>query len=102
MAGGTPGSRMTSVTAPRAAQASIETRYSWVVATVALITLAFSFGGLWIVSVGLKAVAADAGGQRSVPALAGALAWLGSGLGGIAMGRWRCASASAGPSFSAP
>jgi len=32
---------MTSVTAPRAAQASIETRYSWVVATVALFTLAF-------------------------------------------------------------
>ena len=48
--------------------------------------LAFSFGGLWIVSVGLKAIAADAGDQRSVPALAAALAWLGSGLGGIAMG----------------
>jgi len=81
-----PGSRMTFFTAPRADQASIETRYSWVVATVALITLAFSFGGLWIVAVGLKAVAADAGGQRSVPALAAALAWLGSGLGGLAMG----------------
>jgi MFS family permease len=65
---------------------TIETRYSWTVATVALICLAFSFGGLWIVSVGLKAIAADAGGQRSVPALAGALAWFGSGLGGIAMG----------------
>src|ERR1700704_5927986 len=77
---------MTFFTAPRADQASIETRYSWVVATVALITLAFSFGGLWIVAVGLKAVAADAGGQRSVPALAAAFAWLGSGLGGLAMG----------------
>ncbi|HLH91543.1 MAG TPA: MFS transporter [Xanthobacteraceae bacterium] len=71
---------------PRAAQPTIETRYSWVVATVALACLAFSFGGLWIVTVGLKAIAADAGNQRSVPALAAALAWLGSGLGGIAMG----------------
>jgi MFS family permease len=80
------GPRMNPTTATRADQSVIETRYSWVVATVALVCLAFSFGGLWIVSVGLKAIAADAGNQRSVPALAAALAWLGSGLGGIAMG----------------
>ena len=60
-----PGSRMTLFTAPRADQASIETRYSWVVATVALITLAFSFGGLWIVAVGLKAVAAPSARQTA-------------------------------------
>ena len=72
--------------ATRADQATIETRQSWVVATVALGCMACSFGGLWIVSVGLKAIAADAGGARSVPALAAALAWLGSGLGGVAMG----------------
>ncbi|HEY1541640.1 MAG TPA: MFS transporter [Xanthobacteraceae bacterium] len=77
---------MNPTTVTGADQTIIETRYSWVVATVALVCLAFSFGGLWIVSVGLKAIAADAGNQRSVPALAGALAWLGSGLGGIAMG----------------
>ena len=77
---------MNPTAAPRAEQSTIETRYSWVVATVALVCLAFSFGGFWIVSVGLKAIAADAGNQRSVPALAAALAWLGSGLGGIAMG----------------
>jgi len=77
---------MNPTTATPAAQPTIETRYSWTVATVALICLAFSFGGLWIVAVGLKAIAADAGNARSVPALAGALAWLGSGLGGIAMG----------------
>jgi MFS family permease len=77
---------MNPTTATRAEQPTIETRYSWVVATVALACLAFSFGGLWIVSVGLKTIAADAGNQRSVPALAAALAWLGSGLGGIAMG----------------
>ena len=77
---------MNPTTAPRAEQSTIETRQSWVVATVALACLAFSFGGLWIVSVGLKAIAADAGNQRSVPALAASLAWLGSGLGGVAMG----------------
>jgi MFS family permease len=86
MAGRTPEHGMNPTTAPRAEPSTIETRYSWVVATVALACLAFSFGGLWIVSVGLKAIAADAGNQRSVPALAAALAWLGSGLGGIAMG----------------
>ena len=73
-------------TALRAEQSTIETRTSWVVATAALVCLAFSFGGFWIVSVGLKAIAADAGNQRSVPALAAALGWLGSGVGGIAMG----------------
>jgi len=77
---------MNPTTAPRAEPSTIETRQSWVVATVALGCMACSFGGLWIVSVGLKVIAADAGGQRSVPALAAALAWLGSGLGGVAMG----------------
>jgi MFS family permease len=77
---------MNPTSASRADQPTIETRQSWVVATAALACLAFSFGGLWIVSVGLKAIAADAGNARSVPALAAALAWLGSGLGGIAMG----------------
>jgi len=77
---------MNPTTLARASQSTIETRYSWVVAAVALICLAFAFGGFWIVAVGLKAIAADAGNQRSVPALAGALAWVGSGLGGIAMG----------------
>jgi len=66
---------------------SIETRESWVVATVSLILLGLSFGGPWIVVVGLKAIAADMGGQRSVPALGGSLAWLGTAAGGIVMGR---------------
>src|SRR5690349_11486616 len=85
MAGRTPEQGM-NPTALGADQPTIETRQSWVVATVALGCMACSFGGLWIVSVGLKAIAADAGNARSVPALAAALAWLGSGLGGIAMG----------------
>jgi len=46
-----------------------------------------SFGGLWITAIGLKAIAADMGGARSVPSLAASLAWFGSALGGILMGR---------------
>lgn len=53
----------------------------------ALAIMAFSFGAPWITVVALKTIAAEADGARSVPALASALAWFGSGLGGIAMGQ---------------
>jgi MFS family permease len=66
---------------------SIETRSSWVVAAVAVTLLSLSFGALWITAVGLKSIAADLGGARSAPSLANSLAWLGSSVGGIAMGR---------------
>ena len=57
---------------------SIETRNSWTVATMSLLCLGMSFGAPWITAVGLKAIAAEMGGARSVPALASSLAWLGS------------------------
>jgi MFS family permease len=66
---------------------SIESRYSWVVAAVALGVIATSFGAPWIAVVALKDIAAEVGGLRSIPALAGSLAWFGGGLGGIIMGR---------------
>jgi MFS family permease len=66
---------------------SIETRSSWVVACVSLACLGMSFGAPWITAVGLKAIAAEMGDVRSVPALAGSLAWLGAAAGGIIMGR---------------
>ncbi|MGE0061246.1 MAG: MFS transporter [Xanthobacteraceae bacterium] len=66
---------------------SIETRQSWTVATAALVTLMMSFGSAWIISVALKDVAAEAGGARTVPAIAAALVWLCLGFGGILMGR---------------
>lgn len=66
---------------------SIETRYSWVVAVVALAVIATSFGAPWIAVVALKDIAAEVDGLRSIPALANALAWFGVGVGGIAMGR---------------
>jgi MFS family permease len=66
---------------------SIETKESWVVATVALLIMMMAFGAAWITAVALKDIAGEVGGARSIPALASALAWLGSGTGGILMGR---------------
>src|ERR1700686_1411731 len=66
---------------------SVETRTSWVVATVALIVVAVAFGAPWITVVALKDIAAEVNGERSVPAFASALMWIGSGVGGILMGR---------------
>jgi MFS family permease len=65
---------------------SIETKSSWIVATVVLVILAVSFGAPWITIVALKAIATESGGLRSVPALASSLAWIGFGAGGIVMG----------------
>jgi MFS family permease len=66
---------------------SIETKASWVVASAALFIIGMSFGAAWIAAVALKDIASEVGGSRSVPALASALAWLGSGTGGIIMAR---------------
>ena len=66
---------------------SVETKTSWAVASVALAILGMSFGAAWITVVALKDIASEVGGLRSVPALASALAWLGSGIGGILMSR---------------
>jgi MFS family permease len=65
---------------------SIETRSSWVVASISLAILGTAFGGPWIAVVALKVIAAETGGARSVPAFASSLAWFGAGLGGIGMG----------------
>ncbi len=66
---------------------SVESRASWVVAAVALVTLGCSFGAPWVAVVALKTIAADVGGVRSLPSLAGSLSWIGVGAGGIVMGR---------------
>jgi MFS family permease len=66
---------------------SIETRDSWVVASISLLLLGMSFGGPWITAVGLKEIAAETGGARSVPSLAVSLALFGGAVGGLLMGR---------------
>src|SRR5262245_58538404 len=66
---------------------SIETKSSWVIASMVLVILAVAFGAPWVAIVALKAIADDAGGGlRAVPALATSLAWIGFGTGGIVMG----------------
>jgi MFS family permease len=66
---------------------AVDSKSSWVVASIALCIMTLSFGAPWILVVGLKPVAAELGGMRSIPAFASALAWIGQGLGGILMGR---------------
>ncbi len=67
-------------------QPSIESRMSWVVVGSALLVLTVAFGAPLIAVIGLKPIAATLDAPRSVPALAGSVAYVGSGLGGILMG----------------
>src|SRR6516165_2528499 len=66
---------------------SVETRRSWIVAVAALVIMAIAFGAPWVTLVALKDIAAEVRGERSIPAFASALMWIGSGVGGILMGR---------------
>ena len=65
---------------------SIESRSSWVAAAITTAILAISYGAPLLVVVGLKPITASLGTERSVVALAGALVWVGTGMGGIVMG----------------
>jgi len=76
---------------------SVETRRSWVVAAAALLIMGVAFGAPWITLVALKDIAAEVRGERSIPAFASALMWMGSGVGGILMGQSPNASAYASP-----
>lgn len=75
MAGGTTGSGE-----------SVECRASWHMVIAAVVMLATAAGAPLIIVVGLRAIAEDMGGARSLPSLATALCSLGSGLGGIFYG----------------
>ncbi|MDB5806257.1 MAG: hypothetical protein JWN73_3579 [Betaproteobacteria bacterium] len=65
----------------------IDTRTAWGAAIVAVVCLGLSFGAPLVSTVSLKAIAQDMGGVRTVPALGSSLAWLGSAVGGLVMGR---------------
>ena len=65
---------------------SIESRRSWRAAFVTLAILSLSFGSPLIVVVGLRDMQAAMHTDRSVLAMASALVWIGSGVGGIPMG----------------
>ncbi|MGE0699281.1 MAG: MFS transporter [Hyphomicrobiaceae bacterium] len=59
---------------------------AWIIAVTALLILSISFGSPYIATVSLKLIAAELGGERSIPSGATALAWLGTGVGGLLMG----------------
>jgi MFS family permease len=65
---------------------SVEGRASWLAAGVTLAILTVAYGSTLPIVVGLRAMELELGVPRSVLALAGALTWVGTGLGGIAMG----------------
>jgi len=65
---------------------SIESPSSWAAAAITTAILAISYGAPLLVVVGLKPITASLGTERSVVALAGALVWVGTGMGGIVMG----------------
>jgi MFS family permease len=65
---------------------SIEGRASWIAAGVTIAILSVAYGSPLLIVVGLRAMELDLGVSRSILALAGALAWIGTGLGGIVMG----------------
>jgi MFS family permease len=65
---------------------SIEGPASWAAAMTTVLILSVAFGSPLAVVVGLKLITAEMQTDRSVVALAGSLAWVGTGAGGIAMG----------------
>ncbi|BAT58783.1 major Facilitator Superfamily protein [Variibacter gotjawalensis] len=65
----------------------LDSKQAWGVTSVCVAILACGYGAPWLLTVALKNVAAEMGGQRSVPAFANALAWFGAGAGGLLMGR---------------
>lgn len=67
-------------------QTSIECRQSWIVAFAALTVMSLGWGAPLVAAVALKPIATELGLPRSIPALAGSAAFLGSGLGGVLMG----------------
>jgi MFS family permease len=77
----------TPLTMNRAPAGSIETPASWITAMAALAVMSVAFGAPYVSVVALKQIAAEFGGERSIPALAYSLVWLGTAVGGIAMGR---------------
>jgi MFS family permease len=66
---------------------SIESRASWVVAWTALAAMSVSYGAPQVAVVALRQIAENLGNARELPALAYSLAWVGTAVGGLAMGR---------------
>jgi MFS family permease len=66
---------------------SVETRASWVVTWTALAAMSISYGAPQVAVVALRPIAESLGDARALPALAYSFAWIGTAVGGIAMGK---------------
>ena len=67
---------------------SVETPYGWVVVFASLAVHSIALAAPTILFVALKPIAADLDTARAVPSMAYSLLMIGTGIGGIAMGRW--------------
>ena len=65
---------------------SIETPYGWTVASVSVAIMSIGFGAPYVITVGLKGIAAEYDWPRWIPSLAVSASYIGAGLGGILMG----------------
>lgn len=66
----------------------IESHYAWLVAFTSTLMITVAFGASYVVVVGLKPIASELGWPRQVPSAAYAMAFLGAGIGGVAVGFW--------------
>jgi len=64
----------------------VDSRAAWKTAWLVLAILSVSYGSPLLIVVGMKPIQESLGIERSVVALAGALVWVGTGVGGIFMG----------------
>ena len=67
---------------------SVDSRHGWTVVIASFLLMAIGGGGIYIVVVALKPIAAEFGWPRTIPSLGYSLGLLGTGIGGIAMGWW--------------
>ncbi len=77
---------MTNGATDAAAIQSIETRQSWLIACATLAMLCLAAGASMTVVIGLVPISETLGSGRSLPSLATALAYLGTGVGGVLCG----------------
>ncbi len=66
----------------------IDSRAAWAIAAAQVGLITMAMGSSYLLWVGLKPIALDFDWPREVPSLANALQMIGTGLGGIVMGRW--------------
>jgi MFS family permease len=77
--------------------ALVDSRTAWAIAVAQLLLVMMANGAVYILWVGLKPIAVDFDWPRWVPSFAYSINMIGTGLGGIVMGRWLDRSGIGGP-----